>query len=159
MKEIPLTRGKIALVDDEDYEAVARYHWCFSCGYAKRQATLAPKKTAMVYMHRLLVGAVKGQEVDHINMNKLDNRRANLRLCTPSQNKANQNRRIDNRSGFKGVCLRKRKMKWEAQIAVGGHNMHLGYFADRIDAARAYDAAAMRHFGEFARLNFPEVVD
>jgi len=155
MKEISLTQGKVALVDDEDYTRVARYHWCFSHGYAKRRATLALRMSLMIYMHRLLMGAIQGQEVDHINMNTLDNRRENLRLCTSSQNKGNAKRRTDNTSGFRGVSFYRRDGNWTAQLVVRGQYLYLGRHATATEAARAYDKAARKHFGEFARLNFP----
>ncbi len=157
MKVIEITRGLSAIVDDEDYDLVAHRRW-----QAKPAVRQVEGKTAWyaqaqfdrrtVFMHRLILGAEKGQEVDHINGNGLDNRRANLRFCNRSQNSANT-RRDPPKSGFRGVYSDKRL--WAARISINGRRRSLGMFEDPADAARAYDAAAKEAFGEFATLNFP----
>jgi hypothetical protein len=115
-----------------------------------------------MWLHRMIIDVPGGMMVDHINGNRLDNRRCNLRVCTNRQNCQNQTiARKDNTSGYKGVSYSRRHRKWRAWIAAGSlrsngtrKNVSLGYFADAADAARAYDAAARLHFGEFARCNF-----
>ncbi len=106
-------------------------------------------------MHRVIMVPSAGLIVDHINQNGLDNRRANMRLCTQSENKRNRASRPGSSSQFLGVSRSKRSTKWLATIRVGGQHIHLGYHADEADAARAYDAAALEYFGQFANPNFP----
>jgi hypothetical protein len=153
MREIPLTRGYVAIVDDEDYDMVmAAGPWCYDGqGYATKR-----KPGTTLRMHRFIMGLIPGdgKYVDHRNGNKLDNRRCNLRLCTNSQNMANQGMRSDNTSGYKGVSFDPRYKKYIAQIRVNGRHIHLGTFADPADAALAHDDAARLYFGEFAVTNF-----
>lgn len=161
MKEIPLTHGYVALVDDEDYDWLMQWKWHLTKqGYAGTRAG----KT-QILMHRLITRAAKGQEVDHKNLNKLNNQRSNIRVCTPAQNKTNRTKQINIKkparetmqygySKFKGVC--RHQKKWRARIKVGDKKIHIGLFATAEEAARAYDHIAFQHFGEFARLNFPE---
>lgn len=161
MREIPLTQGKVALVDDEDFELVSRYKWWLhrvKCtAYAITGRTGRANK--QVFMHRLILGAATGQQCDHRNSNGLDNRRSNLRACTHQQNQQNR-RKQRQRSGkpcssrFKGVCWQKEHRCWRVHITHNGNVMHLGYFHSEHDAARAYDAKATELFGEFALLNF-----
>lgn len=111
-----------------------------------------------VGMHRVITSAPPGMEVDHINGNGLDNRRGNLRVCTKSGNQRNQ--RVQSRaktSVFKGVSRWKKNNRWAAFIKLGGRPTYLGSFKSEVDAALAYDAAARKHFGAFARTNFIEV--
>lgn len=111
-----------------------------------------PDGTQMkLYLHRLLLPDAK--EIDHRDGNGLNNRRANLRAATSSQNKANKVKRGNTSSVFKGVSWHKRGKKWQTQIKSNGKNIHLGYFVSELDAARAYNKAALKHFKEFARLN------
>jgi len=153
-KLIPLTQGKFAIVDAEDYEELSRYKWHVNKGgrtdYAKSQ-----KKGKAIKMHRLLMRAPKGLFVDHINHNGLDNRKSNLRLCTRIENLRNQLPRRGGASQYKGVGWHKKSKKFVARIYMEGKRMHLGYFDDEIEAAKAYDKKAKELFGEFAFLNFP----
>ena len=160
MREIPLTQGKVAVVDDADYEWLSRYRWMASmarAGYWRAVRWVGTRaKHRAVFMHREIIGAQPGQLVDHRNGDGLDNRRANLRACSSRQNQ--QNRRGSwAASGYKGVHQLHRLLSkpWVAQIQVEGRSMHLGYFATPEEAAEAYDAAATTHFGDFAYLNFP----
>lgn len=157
--QIPLTRGYVALVDQSDYQLVRQYTWHAAISsrgmvYASTHITTARLTSRHVFMHRMILGALKGEEVDHIDGNGCNNQRANLRVCTSSQNKWNQRPRAGS-SSFKGVMFCPRRKKWRGQIKFMSRGFHLGYFESEIEAARAYDAAASEHFGEFARLNFP----
>ncbi|MBL0320720.1 MAG: HNH endonuclease [Alphaproteobacteria bacterium] len=153
-KSIPLTQGKFALVDDEDFKKLNKYKWHLNNIYAERTTWPEHKH---VYMHRYIMTAKAGQEVDHINGNKLDNRKENLRLASHSQNCKNQAKPKNNTSGYKGVTKNKAGNNWIAQIKTNGKHLSLGRFENIQDAARAYDNAARKYFGEFAKLNFPDV--
>ena len=157
-KHIKLTQGKVALVDDVDFEWLDQYKWFCDkthSGYrAMRHNPTKNGKRKMVYMHREIMDASSGIQVDHINHSTLDNRRSNLRLCTNTENTRNGRKRTNNTSGFKGVIWKKDHKKWAAQATLNGKHHHLGYFDDVIKAAHAYDTFAHKHFGEFALLNF-----
>lgn len=151
MKHIQLTQGKVALVDDEDYEWLSQSKWHYTHqGYAARRAS-----GRMVLMHREIVGTEGSADTDHINGNKLDNRRCNLRVCTRSQNLINRPS-LRGSSNYKGVSWSVRDRKWLAHSYHSGKSHYIGTFDDEREAAAAYDKAAKRAFGEFARLNFPE---
>jgi hypothetical protein len=160
MKEISLTKGKLALVDDEDFEYLNQWKWyCSPFGYALRsQSRRLPGPRIAIKMHRVVCNTPEDMETDHINGNKLDNRRSNLRACTRSENQHNRNKLVGNTSGFKGVTWHIKSKKWASYIVVNNHQIYLGLFQDIIDAANAYDSSAKKYFGEFARLNFPERV-
>lgn len=146
--EIALTQGKVTLVDLEDFTLLSQFKWHLSnVGYACRSY-----KNKKCYMHRLITNAPDGMDVDHINGNKLDNRRSNLRVVTRSQNMANL-KSARSKSGYKGVVWNAALKKWQAQIKVNYKNHSLGYFITAIEAANAYDAAALAHFGNCASLN------
>ncbi len=113
-------------------------------------------RLAFIYMK----GAFPDDQVDHINQIKNDNAWENLRACTQSQNQGNAGTRRDNTSGYKGVSWHKRRNKWMAAMKVEGKSIHLGYFEDLNEAARAYNQAALKYFGEYAYLNeIPESKD
>jgi murein L,D-transpeptidase YafK len=145
MKTILLSKNKVALVDDEDFEYLNQWKWSYINGYAARRPG-----GRWVRMHRLLMNTPANMETDHVNGNTLDNQKINLRICTSRQNKANQHKRSDNTSGYKGVNWHKENRCWVAHI----HSKHLGVFKNIEDAARAYDAAAKEVYGEFAKPNF-----
>ncbi len=150
MKEIRLTKGKIALVDDDDFNRLSMHSWHFtSNGYAASRI-----KDTIVYMHRMVMN-VKRREalIDHRNRNRLDNRKENLRSGSVTQNRANASLPSNNKSGYRGVIWDKKEKKWRAYISINRKRKHLGYFPDPISAAAAYDTAALDLFGEFAHLN------
>lgn len=160
MKEIPLTKGYVAVVDDEDYEHLARYRWGVALPegrpYAVRHQRHGAGRREVVYMHRVIAGARPGRDVDHRNHDTLDNRRTNLRECEHRQNTYNARAQRGARSPYKGVSLEARTGAWVAYITVGGRRRFLGSFGDEQSAAVAYDDAARESFGEFAYLNFPD---
>jgi len=160
-RRIPLTQGKFAIVDPDDYPHLSKYKWrlCKTKGknvlYAERSIRLPNGKYSRILMHRQLINVPKGYVIDHINGSGLDNRRANLRLATVAQNAWNSKKR-NPRSGYKGVWLAKDKGLWRAAIFCNRKRKHLGYFKDKVDAAKAYDKAATKLHKEFAVLNFPD---
>jgi hypothetical protein len=155
MKEIPLTQGKVAIVDDDVYESLSCWKWRYSHGYAIRSTPRSLGKRKTIWMHREVVKAPEGMQVDHIRTNeKLINTRENLRICTCAQNSCNKNKYKNNTSGYKGVSWHKRGKRWEACICPKSRTIHLGLFDSPEEAARAYDAKARELFGEFAWTNF-----
>jgi len=150
MCRIPLTRGKFALVDDGDFGWLDQWKWHYThYGYAARRNS----RKEIVLMHRLILCAPRGMEVDHKNCDRLDNRRENIRLCTRGQNNANRERGRG-RSVYKGVWQRSDSKRWASEIKYGGIKHCLGTYDMEEDAATAYDKAAKELFGEFARVNF-----
>ena len=151
-----------AVVDDEDYDALACFKWHVvrmgagkKCLYAARNAKIGGK-WRLALMHRVILGAGSGLVVDHIDGDGLNNTRSNIRLVTQSENMRNQKTRGDNKTGLRGV-YRSGKTRFTATLMCDGIVHYLGHFKTREDAARAYDAAARLHFGEFAHPNFPEL--
>jgi hypothetical protein len=153
MHEVQLTESKAAIVDDADAALVDQYKWYCSTYYAFKHPT---KSCHHSYMHRLIMGAKKGQIVDHINGDKLDNRRSNLRFCTPAQNNYNSSKHKRNTSGYKGVFWNGRDGKWLAQAKINQKQTYLGQYETREQAALYYNLAAIMFHGEFARLNVIE---
>ncbi len=162
MKQIELTQGKVALVDDKDFERLSQWKWHTAnyktkrLSYARRTCPSVNGARPVVLMHRQILNAPKGSEVDHINHNGLDNRQENLRLCSNSQNHQNTLKSAKNTSGYKGVSKHSKANKWVSQIYVKRQVVYLGYYDSIIDAAIAYDEAAIKYFGEFACTNFGE---
>lgn len=150
MKVIPLTRGKIATVDDADYEALICHKWM---AHTDGRNWYACRTKHKIKMHRVLMNAPATFQVDHINGDGLDNRRHNLRLVTNKQNCWNQ-RKKGGMSKYKGVCWYKDHGKWAASITQHSKRIFLGYFETEEAAGRAYDQAAHKLFGQFARPNF-----
>jgi hypothetical protein len=158
-KAIPLTKGFVALVDDVDHAAVSAMRWYarMSSGkvYATRDVVVDGCKRKL-QMHRMILGAPEGALVDHEDGNGLNNQRSNLRLATKTTNGQNAKLRANHPTGFKGVRLDRREelaKRWMAAVRVDGKPVWLGRYATVEEAARAYDAAAMEHFGEFALTN------
>lgn len=155
MKEIPLTQGKVALVDDEDYEWLTRWKWT-ACKdkdnwYAMRREGYPKRRN--VKMHRVVINAPSEMEVDHRDRNGLNNQKYNLRLCNTVQNSRNRRVRSDSRTGVKGVVFRVETEKYRVTICVNGKRKNLGQYDTIEDAAKAYNKAALKYFGEFANLN------
>lgn len=144
--------GHVFLIDEADFPVVRQHRWWAKPGHTTTYIqTNIDRRT--VRLHRLLLNAAPGRVVDHINLNGLDNRRENLRLCTDGQNKANGRLRRDNTSGYRGVYWNSSANKWQAYISVNSKRLYLGVYSDPWAAAIAYNEAALRHFGEFARTN------
>jgi hypothetical protein len=157
-KELILTKGKVAIVDDDDFEWLNQWKWSLhSQGYAVRREYLGVlngrEKSNYILLHRLITGVGLGQEVDHINHNRLDNRRTNLRICNRFENASNISIRKDNTSRYKNVYWYKPYKKWKVSITAKGREHHLGYFEDKKDAVKARDKAIVELHGEFANVN------
>lgn|SRR5262245_46563756 len=158
---IPLSQGKCAIVDAELYEWLSQWKWSYfrlknrNAGYAIRTINRSSCPRESIMMHRVIINAGKGQQVDHRDCDGLNNTKANLRLCTNAQNQANKPKyNKPTSSRFKGVFWDKRVRKWGASIAINNKRKNLGRFLIEEDAARAYDEAAREIQGEFARTNF-----
>lgn len=158
-RQVELTRGYRAIVDDEDYEAVAQHRWHVTIKkrstYAARNAPRDGGGYATQRLHTFLTG---WPLVDHIDGDGLNNQRSNLRQAGASENNQNARKHAAAYSQYKGVSWCKREGRWFAQIQYQHRRRHLGYHASELDAARAYDVAARELFGEFARPNFPAEV-
>ena len=145
IKTIPLTQGKVALVDDEDYHELSKYRWCAhkygNLWYAVRMSPRDPvtHKRTGIRMHRIIVDTPDGMDTDHINGNGLDNRRCNLRVVTRRENI--QNLHLKKSSKFPGVSWYKQTKKWAANIGLNGKNHHLGYYDDEETAGIIYAMA------------------
>lgn len=160
MRTIPLTRGLVAIVDDDDHEWLSQWKW-HAVGrpaqfYAARTKRLDEGGPGVVLMHRVVMGLVKDEVlfVDHANHDSLDNRRSNLRLCEHRINLANQ-RSSSGSSRYKGVYYLKGPGTWRAEISVNKRKFCLGNHKTQESAGKAYDEAALAAWGEFAYLNFP----
>ncbi len=162
MKEIQLTKGKLALIDDDDFERVNQWKWTWmpgknsgknSLGYAFRNMRIEGKQTCIL-LHRFIMNAPKDFEVDHWDNDGLNCQKKNLRICSKGQNQHNQKARKGGSSDFKGVSFYKANGKFGAYITLNGKLKFLGYFVEETEAAKAYDKAASDLFGESAQLNF-----
>ncbi|MGA2322624.1 MAG: AP2 domain-containing protein [Sedimentisphaerales bacterium] len=159
-RRIYLGEGQWTILDQEDYCRLRDFKWIvYGTGnnyYAVRHKIVGPNKTWMISMHREIMKPTDDRVVDHKNCNSLDNRRANLRFATRTQNIRNRRKMKNSRSQYIGVYFSKQKGKWETRIMYRRKRIYLGRYDSEIDAAKAYDEAAQKYFGEFARLNFPE---
>lgn len=152
MSEIKLTKGKYALVDDEDFDYLNQFKWYTStAGYARRYSRdINTKKSKYIYMHRELNNTPLGLSTDHINGDTLDNRKCNLRSCTHEQNMLNSGK---HGPGYKGISWAVKSNKWDVRITIKRKCVRLGFFSSLEEAIMVYNNAAIKHHGEFARLN------
>lgn len=156
MKTIPLTHGLEAIVDDEDYEELSKFKW-YAVGHTGQEYAArygGHDSPQHIRMHRVLIRAPDGMQVDHINGNRLDNRKENLRLASQAQNSRNRGKfAIPTYSRYKGVSYHKRDHVWQAEIKVDGKAIYLGSFTTEREAALAYNIAARQYHGNYAKLN------
>ena len=155
MKEIQLTQGKIAIVDDDDFENYGHFSWYAYNGhrnfYARRNLRLDENTRTSIVLHREIMKPGPGFWVDHINHNTLDNRRSNLRICTPQQSAMNHDPlKFKTTSGFPGVTWDKDRKKWSAQICINRNKKHIGQYLDKNEAHKAYIVASKKYFGAFS---------
>ena len=155
MKTIELTQGKVAIVDDEDYEYLNKLKWYYSNGYAIRNLPTINGKRGTMWMHRVIINTPDKMDTDHKNGDMLDNRRINLRACTHSDNLLNRDKTKKNIVGYKGVYIKKGRKHniYCAAIKYTGKLKHLGYFRTPKEAAKTYNKAALKYHGEFAKIN------
>jgi len=164
MKEIPLTLGQVAVVDDTDFKWLNQCKWSaykhYNTFYARR-SVWDGERHLNIKMHREILGLKRGDGklTDHIDRNGLNNQRSNLRICTPTENSRNRTNKKNTSSKYKGVSWRAKSKMWYVQIDYNKQRRYLGSFADEIEAAKVYDAKAKKLFGEFAYLNFPKKED
>lgn len=156
MKLIKLTQGQYAIVDDVDYTWLNQWKW-YAANFRGHFYAARKRKGRMIYMTREILGLGRKdkRQVDHRDHNTLNNRRANIRICSHRQNLMNRKSVSNTSSQFKGVCWLKIDKRWQAAISIKGKTSYLGYFVREEEAALAYDIAATKEYGEFARLNFP----
>ena len=146
---------KILIIDDNDFDKISKYTWNIDRNqnifYAKTNIRINGKQIKLK-MHRFIMGAVRGQQIDHINGNGLDNRKCNLRFCTIAENRRNVGRQKNNTSGYKGVYFNKRRGKYSSEIMADSKKIFLGYFTTIEEAYAAYCEAAKKYHGKFARI-------
>lgn len=157
MRKIKITKSKFVIVDDCDYKYLMERKWQFSNGYAIRSDIIYRNKKRLrknITMHRLILSVPSHLFVDHINGNKLDNRRCNLRICTHSQNCRNQKKQKNKSSSrYKGVTWVKLSKKWRARIRINNKLIDLGLYLSEKNAALAYNRGSKKYHGKYARLN------
>jgi hypothetical protein len=156
------------MIDEEDAEKISKYHWFgyqsykkLANGEVKRERKYIAarlykdRKTPLkhIALHRVIMDAPEGLQIDHVDGNGLNNKKSNLRICNQSQNLANGKRYRNNKSGYRGVTWHKKTKKWQAEITINHKRVALGYFHSPVEAGIAYNEAAKKSFGEFARLN------
>lgn len=154
MKKIELTQGEVALIDDKDYERVSQYKWTLLKREKLMHAYRKDINNKTINLHRFVMDLIEGdkRQIDHINGDGLDNQKDNLRICSIRENSFNRGKNKNNTSGYKGVIWNKQASKWQARINIPKQK-HLGFFANIMDAAIAYNNAATKYHGGFAKLN------
>src|SRR3990167_7117239 len=156
MKTIELTQGEVAIVDDADYDYLSQWNWSLyrktgrRSYYAQRSMPLPDGRKTTIQMHRHILSAPIGVQIDHVNGNGLDNQRCNLRLCTHAENRRNMDAYRNCTSGYKGVHWHRQRKKWRAVINYQKKSISLGLYKNKEEAAIAYDEAAKKYFGKFA---------
>lgn len=155
MKEIELTQGQVAIVDDDDYEYLSQWKWFakFRKNSKKFVAETSEGRNVHILMHRMIMKPQREEQVDHKNLDTLDNRKENLRVCNSSQN--NANRKAYSKTSYKGV-YKTSSRKYQAVVVNNHKRYYLGLYGTAKQAAKAYDKKAIELHGEFARLNFSE---
>jgi hypothetical protein len=155
MKLVPISNGRFAKVDGEDFELVSKFHWHMDgAGYARTNIWRDNRKESAPRMHRIIFADVdKSMHIDHINGDKLDNRKGNLRVISCSQNLMNRGPQVNNSSGYKGVIFDRARNKWRAEICVEKKRKYLGRFDTAEEAAHAYNVASIKYHGEFGYIN------
>lgn len=156
-KQIPLTQGKFAIVDDEDYEWLSQHGWHTTKDrktyYAVRWSSKkGGRRNHRIWMHREIMKPLANMQIDHVNHNGLDNRKKNLRICTHSDNQHNRKPQPGKSSKHKGVTWHQKG--WQVAITHNGKSIYIGRFHNELEAAKAYDAKAKELFGGFAKTNF-----
>lgn len=161
MKKIALTQGKFALVDDEDFEWLSQWKWYCDTNQifpnklrAARRSKRLNGKSKILLMHREILHYCGNGHIDHIDGDGLNNQKYNLRISSIAENIRNQKLHKNNTSGYKGVTWFKYAKKWMAQIMVDRKHISLGYFDDKLEAAKAYDKASKLYHGKYGRTNF-----
>lgn len=155
---IPLTRGRHAVIDSDDYELLGSYRWSSTkTGYAFRtKKRILEGNTWAIFMHRIIAKTPEGMFTDHINGITSDNRKSNLRVCSHAENMKNMKPHCDSKtSKYKGVSFRKgtRRKPWTAHIRANGKSISIGHYFTEIEAAFAYNEAAIKYYGQFAQIN------
>ena len=161
---IPLTYWKFAIVDEEDFASVSKLKWQAHSSdhgktfYTRSTVRLSDGRRTSIYLHRCVLMLPLCPQTDHKNRNPLDNRKDNIRPSNHSLNQGNRGLDRDIKtSRFKGVCWNMKDQRWIASIRSRGVRIYLGSFVSQVSAARAYDTASVKHFGEFAKTNFPRM--
>lgn len=156
MKQITLPNGKVALVDDEDFERVNAYKWGVLItkgkAYVWRYVYSGGKRKG-VYLHREIMDTPQGMSVDHIDGDGLNNQKSNMRNCTHQENLFNERKKAKTSSIFKGVWWDNARKRWAASLRLNGKTIHLGRYDDEVEAALAYNSAAIKNFGKYSNLN------
>lgn len=169
MKEINISKGQVVLVDDEDFEELSKYRWAANWhkqthSYRAQREFRENGKRCVILMHRQIMKVIDSKiQIDHKDGNSLNNQKYNLRPCNDRQNQYNSKKQSDRTSVYKGVHWDKNRLKWMSRISIpptsnegNGRQKSLGRFKLEIDAAYAYNAAAHKYFGSFAKLNYPD---
>lgn len=156
-REIKLTQGKATLVDDDDFEWLSQWKWYANKQgnkyYAMRNVSIGNGRHRVIRIHREIIQTPEGMYTDHIDGDGLNNQKSNLRICTNQQNQFNRGGSNGTSSKYKGVHWYKQTKRWHARIKINGGLNHIGYFNNEEEAAIAYNEAAVKYYGEFAKLN------